>query len=230
MGIGSNIRKNRMDKKISLRGLALKAEISNSTLSDIENENTNSSTATLEKIADALETPLFYIIEGSDKLICAIKEVMNNRKINIEEMSKITKMEIDGLESFLSGSLFLSYERYKQLIDTILENIDTHNFFDFTEFDIQTMFHETSGSFKKNSNTHNATKYRENNTDSQKYINEIPSEFINPEEAREYIKKHYRVFSTDGFDADKIDDEKILAFANALLEQIRLVGYKYTKQ
>lgn len=57
---------------------------------------------------------------------------------------------------------------------------------------------------------------------------EVPEQFTDPDQARAYVKKH-RIFSSDGFNADKIDDEKILEFANALLEQMKLVGYKYKK-
>lgn len=57
---------------------------------------------------------------------------------------------------------------------------------------------------------------------------EVPEEFTDPEAARTYVKKH-RIFASEGFNANKMDDEKILEFANALLEQMRLVGYKYRK-
>lgn len=61
-----------------------------------------------------------------------------------------------------------------------------------------------------------------------KNLDVIPEQFTDPDQARAYVKKH-RIFSSDGFNADKIDDEKILEFANALLEQMKLVGYKYKK-
>lgn len=57
----------------------------------------------------------------------------------------------------------------------------------------------------------------------------VPEQFTDPEQARAYVKKH-RIFSSEGFNADKIDDEKILEFANALLEQMKLIGYKYEKK
>lgn len=63
--IAKNIREIRTKKDFSLRSLAEKAKISKSTLSDIENEKTNPTITTLNKIADALEVPLDYLIRKS---------------------------------------------------------------------------------------------------------------------------------------------------------------------
>lgn len=60
----------------------------------------------------------------------------------------------------------------------------------------------------------------------EEYI--IPEEFTNPDEARAYVNKH-QIFGSGGFDADKLDDDEILEFANALLEQMKMVSYKYKK-
>ncbi|MDR7856342.1 helix-turn-helix transcriptional regulator [Tissierella sp.] len=56
----------------------------------------------------------------------------------------------------------------------------------------------------------------------------VPEEFTNADEARAYVNKH-QIFGSGGFDADKLDDEEILEFANALLEQMKMVSYKYKK-
>lgn len=64
------------------------------------------------------------------------------------------------------------------------------------------------------------------NENKEKYI--VPEEFTNTDEAREYINKH-QIFGSGGFDSDKLDDEEILEFANALLEQMKMVSYKYKK-
>lgn len=58
--------------------------------------------------------------------------------------------------------------------------------------------------------------------------NLIPEEFTNADEARAYVNKH-QIFDSGGFDADKLDDNEILEFANALLEQMKMVSYKYKK-
>lgn len=56
----------------------------------------------------------------------------------------------------------------------------------------------------------------------------IPEQFTDPDQARAYVKKH-RIFASEGFNADLLDDEKIVEFANAILEQAKLVSYKYKK-
>lgn len=56
----------------------------------------------------------------------------------------------------------------------------------------------------------------------------IPEEFTNPEAARAYIARH-QIFGSEGFDVNKLSDEEILNFANELLSQMKLVGYKYKK-
>lgn len=56
----------------------------------------------------------------------------------------------------------------------------------------------------------------------------VPEEFTVPGEARAYVEKH-QIFGSDGFDPDSLDDKEILEFANALLEQMKMVSYKYRK-
>lgn len=56
----------------------------------------------------------------------------------------------------------------------------------------------------------------------------FPEEFTKPDKARAYINKH-QIFGSGGFDADKLDDEEIIQFANELLQQMKMVSYKYKK-
>lgn len=64
------------------------------------------------------------------------------------------------------------------------------------------------------------------NDQEEEYI--FPEEFTSADEARAYINKH-QIFGSGGFDADRLDDNEILEFANALLEQMKMVSYKYKK-
>lgn len=56
----------------------------------------------------------------------------------------------------------------------------------------------------------------------------IPEHFTDPDAAREYVYKH-KIFGANGFRPELMSDEKILEFANALLEQMELLSYKYKK-
>jgi len=53
-----------------------------------------------------------------------------------------------------------------------------------------------------------------------------PEIFTNANEARSYIKEH-KIFSSDGFNIDEESDDRVLEFANALMDQMKLVAYKY---
>ena len=53
----------------------------------------------------------------------------------------------------------------------------------------------------------------------------IPEYFDDPQQARKYIERH-QIFGADGFE---LDDEEILEFANELLQQMKMVSYKYRK-
>ncbi|QUH20245.1 helix-turn-helix domain-containing protein [Alkaliphilus sp. B6464] len=79
--------------------------------------------------------------------------------------------------------------------------------------------------FKDNINNKNVNK-NEKTIESDLPI--VPEEFTDADEARAYVDKH-QIFGSDGFDADRLDDVEILEFANALLEQMRMVSYKYKK-
>lgn len=72
------------------------------------------------------------------------------------------------------------------------------------------------------SNIKNPYKDKENKQDT------FPEEFTDSIQARAYVNKH-QIFGSGGFDADKLDDNEILEFANALLEQMKMVSYKYKK-
>lgn len=66
------------------------------------------------------------------------------------------------------------------------------------------------------------------NTKSNNKQDIYPEEFTDPVEARAYVNKH-QIFGSGGFDADKLDDDEIVMFANELLQQMKMVSYKYKK-
>lgn len=74
----------------------------------------------------------------------------------------------------------------------------------------------------------NKTVKENNSTSIEKDLPVVPEEFTNADEARAYVDKH-QIFGSEGFDPDRLDDKEILEFANALLEQMKMVSYKYKK-
>ncbi|MFR4583822.1 helix-turn-helix domain-containing protein [Clostridium cadaveris] len=57
----------------------------------------------------------------------------------------------------------------------------------------------------------------------------VPEHFTNPDEARAYVTKH-QIFGYGGFNPYIMSDEDILNFANEMIEQAELLGYKYSRK
>lgn len=58
---------------------------------------------------------------------------------------------------------------------------------------------------------------------------EIPDEFSTPEDAIKFILEQNVIMGFGGFDVNKMSDDDVLEFANELLNQLRLLSYKYKK-
>ncbi len=95
--ISKNLKKLRSEKKISLRALSEKADVSKSTLSDIENDNVKSTTInTLEKIADALEVSVGYLIGESVDYI--IEQQLEKLNLTYDELAQQTGIDVYNLK------------------------------------------------------------------------------------------------------------------------------------
>lgn len=58
---------------------------------------------------------------------------------------------------------------------------------------------------------------------------ELPAEFETPEEAMKFILEQNVIMGFGGFDVNKMDDDEVVDFANELLNQLRILSYKYKK-
>ncbi|MCF6461460.1 XRE family transcriptional regulator [Clostridium sp. Cult3] len=58
---------------------------------------------------------------------------------------------------------------------------------------------------------------------------ELPVEFETPEEAMKFILEQNVIMGFGGFDVNKMDDDEVVDFANELLNQLRILSYKYKK-
>lgn len=54
-------------------------------------------------------------------------------------------------------------------------------------------------------------------------------EFTTPEAAMQFILKQPAIAAYGGFDVNKMSDDEVMEFANELLRQLKLLGYKYNK-
>lgn len=58
-------------------------------------------------------------------------------------------------------------------------------------------------------------------------IPELPNQFDNAQDAIEFIIKTPTLASYGGYDPESMSDETIVEFANEILQQLKLVSYKY---
>ena len=55
----------------------------------------------------------------------------------------------------------------------------------------------------------------------------LPTEFRNPQDAMAFMLKMPMLAAFGGYNPETMSDDTILAFANELLQQLKLVSYKY---
>ena len=56
---------------------------------------------------------------------------------------------------------------------------------------------------------------------------ELPTEFRNAQDAMEFILKTPTLAAFGGYDPNNMSEETIVNFANEILQQLKLVSYKY---
>lgn len=57
----------------------------------------------------------------------------------------------------------------------------------------------------------------------------FPAKFTDPQEARSYLNMH-TIFGSQGLDVSEMDDERVIEFANDLLQQLAMAAsFKYDK-
>lgn len=59
---------------------------------------------------------------------------------------------------------------------------------------------------------------------------ELPGEFKNAQDAMEFLIKTPTLAAFGGYDPDSMSNETIVDFANEILQQLKLVSYKYILQ
>ncbi|MCD2345767.1 helix-turn-helix domain-containing protein [Clostridium guangxiense] len=71
-----------------------------------------------------------------------------------------------------------------------------------------------------------------NKSEQERYLNSSLSDeiqFKTPEAAMKFILKQPAIAAYGGFDVNKMSDEEIMEFANELLHQLHILGFKYKK-
>lgn len=123
----------------------------------------------------------------------------------IKEIRKQKKISVDYLAKELGVSKTTIY-RYE---DSTIEKIPV-NIFD----QLCVLLGVSAAELMGNANTSNERM-------------ELPGEFRNAQDAMEFILKTPTLAAFGGYDPSSMSDETIVAFANEILQQLKLVSYKY---
>lgn len=118
MNIGDNIKKIRKEKKITQSQLASSLKISQSYLSDLENNRKNLGIKTIEKIAKKLNVSVAYLTSGNKMLSDLTEDEINEQ---FSEMRLKLKKDNTNRELNLKSNLL-------DLIQRDLKYIDIHYF------------------------------------------------------------------------------------------------------
>jgi len=156
-----------------------------------------------------------------------MKEKRKRDKLSIEDVCTILDMSKEDLVSLENCiptiNLFFLSEDIAKFIG--LKPKDANNFMNFS-------FPRKSNFINNNSNRPIAAESNivldQFKVKQHTEIEKIPLEFTDTTEALKYIKMH-QIFSSEGFDVNKLSDKEVLEFGNALLEQMKMVSYKYKK-
>ncbi|SHJ24973.1 Transcriptional regulator, contains XRE-family HTH domain [Clostridium cavendishii DSM 21758] len=87
----------------------------------------------------------------------------------------------------------------------------------------------TTDSFFKSDNDLYDSKSNEASIDKKEKALYETNEFKTAEEAMQFILKQPTIMGYGGFDINKMSDEDLVDFANELLNQMKLISYKYKK-
>lgn len=66
-------------------------------------------------------------------------------------------------------------------------------------------------------------------SDERNPLDILPNEFKNAEDAISFLLKQPTLIAFGGYDLNKLSNEELLDFANDLLQQFKMVSYKYRK-
>ncbi len=125
----------------------------------------------------------------------------------IRAQRKLKKMSVETLAKELGVSISTVY-RYE---DSSIEKIPVHIFDKICDV-LQLSPSELLGNKQETSG------------------NELPDDFRNAQEAMEFVLKLPTLAAFGGYNPEEMDDEIIVEFANEILQQLRLVSYKYRRE
>lgn len=196
--------------------LAKKACIGQSTLSEIvSGKKKNPSINTLQKIANALEVPLDYLTQTSAKSI--IEDKLKELGVTFEELSNKTGISVSYLENLNNITPDESdYQRIQLVAKAIgLQPSEVLHALSIQEPPVY--------NWKKFDDENDVSQLKE------KTALYETGKFKTAESAMKFILEQPAIAAYGGFDINQMSDDEIMGFANELLNQLKLLGYKYKK-
>ncbi|SHI91291.1 Transcriptional regulator, contains XRE-family HTH domain [Clostridium amylolyticum] len=214
--IGKNIRKLRQSRKLTLSALANKISVSVGYLSDIEKGNkTNPSLEFLTKLADALEVPLDYLTRKSAKAL--IEDRLEELDMNFEKLSDETKIPLIFFEKL--DDIIPDEGDYNQ-IQKIARTLNME-----PSILAEALYRQQPPIYEGISlNSEDGFRVEENTVT---YGSD--DKIHDPEDAMAFLIKQPSLAAYGGYDPKTMSDEEIVEFANELLRQLKLLGFKYKK-
>ncbi|RCW41649.1 helix-turn-helix domain-containing protein [Paenibacillus prosopidis] len=132
MNIGSKIRALRLDRDMTTPEVAAKANVTQSTISEVENDNRSPSLNTLEKICNALNVPIMevlpiehhlgllrYSISQDEKNILTYLHSLTKeeREIWFDAYNIVKKMPLNEKKQFIATNGYSFTKEEKELLD-----------------------------------------------------------------------------------------------------------------
>jgi DNA-binding XRE family transcriptional regulator len=193
---------------------ARKIGMSGGYLSALERgEKKNPSTQTLIKIADALGVPLDYLLRESVKAI--IEDKLEELNMTFEELSAKTNIPIkffDNIDNIIPDEG--DYDRLKLIANTLgLEE----------SILLKALSRQEPPVYEGTSSTPEDDFVQEESTSYD------VDEFRDPESAMAFLIKQPSLAAYGGYDPKAMSDDEVIEFANELLRQLKLLGFKYKK-
>ncbi|CUO90880.1 transcriptional regulator [Clostridium baratii] len=130
-----------------------------------------------------------------------LKKLRKENKLTLKDLSKKSGISVSFISDIENMRRNPSIETLEAL--AIALNVSINTFFD-----------NKPGELKKTSSI-------------EKDFPIVPKQFVNPNEARDYVMKH-QIFAYGGINPTKMSDEDILNLANEMLNQAELLSLKYS--
>jgi len=143
-----------------------------------------------------------------------IRQIRKKRKISINTLSKTSGVSLGYLSDLENSKVNNPTTETLQKIACALDVYISDFFIDPNEPSHEEMTEEYNKQERKRYAQFSST-------------DEI--EFNTPEAAMQFILKQPAIMGFGGFDANKMSDQEVMEFANELLNQLKLLGFKYKK-